>query len=174
MDACSRLRWPLDRDEALRCGPRIAAATGGVRRRLPVTGVAFDSRDVRPGDLFFALKGEATDGHRFLDQAFAQRRRGRGRRQAVDAPARPGRGHHRARSTRSARGARARARRKIIGVTGSVGKTGTKEALFAALDRVAPGRARTARSRATTTMSACRSASRGCRATRASACSRWA
>ncbi len=36
-------------------------------------------------------------------------------------------------------GARARMHGKVIGVTGSVGKTGTKEALFAALDRVDPG-----------------------------------
>ncbi|MET0271171.1 MAG: Mur ligase family protein, partial [Sphingomonas sp.] len=39
------------------------------------------------------------------------------------------------------RAARARTSAKIIGVTGSVGKTGTKEALFAALDRAAPGAA---------------------------------
>ncbi|MEO7169511.1 MAG: UDP-N-acetylmuramoyl-tripeptide--D-alanyl-D-alanine ligase, partial [Sphingomonas sp.] len=40
-----------------------------------------------------------------------------------------------------ARAARARTAAKIIGVTGSVGKTSTKEALFAALDRGAPGTA---------------------------------
>ena len=38
-----------------------------------------------------------------------------------------------------ARAARSRMRGKVIGVTGSVGKTSTKEALFAALDR-APGK----------------------------------
>ncbi|WP_306532423.1 Mur ligase family protein, partial [Staphylococcus epidermidis] len=43
-----------------------------------------------------------------------------------------------------ARAARARTAAKIIGVTGSVGKTGTKEALYAALERSA--RARTHRS----------------------------
>ncbi|NWP00813.1 UDP-N-acetylmuramoylalanyl-D-glutamyl-2, 6-diaminopimelate--D-alanyl-D-alanine ligase, partial [Escherichia coli] len=37
--------------------------------------------------------------------------------------------------------ARARMPGKVIGVTGSAGKTGTKEALFAALDRNAPGEA---------------------------------
>jgi UDP-N-acetylmuramoyl-tripeptide--D-alanyl-D-alanine ligase len=31
--------------------------------------VSIDSRDVGPGDIFFALKGEATDGHRFVDAA---------------------------------------------------------------------------------------------------------
>ena len=38
------------------------------------------------------------------------------------------------------RAARERARATIIGVTGSVGKTSTKEALYAALDRNRPGR----------------------------------
>ena len=51
----------------------IAAATGGTTSAdFDVTGVAFDSREVGSGDLFVALSGEATDGHRFLDQAYAQ------------------------------------------------------------------------------------------------------
>jgi UDP-N-acetylmuramoyl-tripeptide--D-alanyl-D-alanine ligase len=52
----------------------ITAVTGG---RLihssdrPVKGAAVDSRQVRPGELFVALAGERTDGHRFLRQAAA-------------------------------------------------------------------------------------------------------
>lgn len=38
---------------------------------LEVTGVALDSRVVRPGDLFFALAGSKTDGARFIDAAIA-------------------------------------------------------------------------------------------------------
>ena len=38
------------------------------------------------------------------------------------------------------RAARERSRATIIGVTGSVGKTSTKEALYAALDRIRPGK----------------------------------
>ncbi len=34
-----------------------------------VTGIAIDSRNVRPGDLFVALTGEQTDGHNYLAQA---------------------------------------------------------------------------------------------------------
>ncbi len=38
-----------------------------------VTGLALDSRAVRPGDLFFALVGTATDGRRFVEEALARR-----------------------------------------------------------------------------------------------------
>ena len=51
----------------------IAAATGGTASAdFPVSGVAYDSREVGPGDLFVALTGESTDGHRFVPQAIAQ------------------------------------------------------------------------------------------------------
>lgn len=39
---------------------------------LPVGGLAWDSRRVRPGDLFFALRGTKTDGHRFIPDALAR------------------------------------------------------------------------------------------------------
>ena len=119
----------------------IATATGGTASTdFAVSGVAFDSREVGPGDLFIALKGEATDGHRFLNQCFAQGAAGA----IVSADtAHP---HVRVADTTAAlealaRASRARTHAKIIGVTGSVGKTGTKEALFAALDRGAQGQA---------------------------------
>lgn len=117
----------------------IAAATAGTASAdFAVSGVAFDSREVGAGDLFLALKGESTDGHRFLDQAFAQGAAG-----AVvsDATAYPNVAVADTTAALNALGAASRARTtaKIIGVTGSVGKTGTKEALFAALDRVDPG-----------------------------------
>ena len=44
------------------------------------------------------------------------------------------------RSRRSAGRARERSRARVIGVTGSVGKTSVKEALYAALDRFRPGK----------------------------------
>jgi len=119
----------------------IASATGGTASApFEATGVAFDSREIGPGDLFVALKGEATDGHRFVDQAFASGAAGA---LVGDEIAHP---HVRVADTTRAlndlgRASRARSRAKIVGVTGSVGKTGTKEALYAALDRAAPGRA---------------------------------
>ena len=117
----------------------IAAATGGTASAdFTATGVTFDSREVGPGDLFVALKGEASDGHKFLDQSSE-----RGASGAVVSVTTP-HPHVLVADTMAAlidlaRASRARTSAKIIGVTGSVGKTGTKEALFAALDRSAPG-----------------------------------
>ena len=45
-------------------------AEGVAERDFAVTGVTFDSREVEQGDLFIALKGEATNGHRFVEGAF--------------------------------------------------------------------------------------------------------
>src|SRR6185295_18086657 len=57
---------------ALWTAREIAAATGGsVQGEFEAVGVAFDSREIGPGDLFIAMKGEATDGHLFVDRAFA-------------------------------------------------------------------------------------------------------
>lgn len=46
-----------------------ATATVGLNSAAVVRGAAIDSRRVRPGDLFFALPGERTDGHRFVASA---------------------------------------------------------------------------------------------------------
>ena len=119
----------------------IAGATGGiVHGAFDVAGAAFDSREIGPGDLFIAMKGEATDGHLFVERAFAAGAAGALVSQEIASP------HVRVADTLQAlndlaRASRARGAGKIVGVTGSVGKTGTKEALFAALDRSAPGRA---------------------------------
>ena len=120
---------------ALWTSDAIAAATGGeASASFAVSGVAFDSREVGSGDLFVALTGDTTDGHRFLDGAFAQGASG-----AIVSAEMP---HPSVRVADTfaaledlARAARVRMAGKVIGVTGSVGKTGTKEALFAALSR---------------------------------------
>ncbi|MDQ8758244.1 UDP-N-acetylmuramoyl-tripeptide--D-alanyl-D-alanine ligase [Sphingosinicella sp. LHD-64] len=126
---------------ALWTSAEIATAAGGAASGdFAVTGVAFDSREIGPGDLFVAMKGEATDGHRFLDKAFAAGAAGAIASEDTTYP------HVRVAESFVAlnalgRASRERTQAKVIGVTGSVGKTGTKEALFAALDRTAPGRA---------------------------------
>ncbi len=117
----------------------IAAATGGTPSAdFAISGVAFDSREIGSGDLFVAMKGAETDGHKFLDGAFA---RGAAGALVSEDTAHP---YVRVADTFAAledmgRAARARMHGKVIGITGSVGKTSTKEALFAALDRGARG-----------------------------------
>lgn len=41
----------------------------GYNLDIPVTGIALDSRKVEPGNIFVALRGEHSDGHRFIPQA---------------------------------------------------------------------------------------------------------
>jgi len=139
------LSWPADPSDeyglALWSAPAIEAATGGhASTDFETEGVAFDSREVTEGDLFVALKGEHSDGHKFLAQAFE-----RGAAAAiVDRPIEQP--HVLVRDTSSAleglaKAARSRADAQVIGVTGSAGKTGVKEALYAALDRASRGKA---------------------------------
>src|ERR1051326_8215253 len=106
----------------------IVAATGGTAsRRFEVTGVTFDSREVRPGDLFVAMPGTVHDGHKFVDGAFASGAAGAIVSQPVNGP------HVLVEDTFAAlqalgHASRERSRATIFGVTGSVGKTSTKEA----------------------------------------------
>jgi UDP-N-acetylmuramoyl-L-alanyl-D-glutamate--2,6-diaminopimelate ligase len=48
---------------------KIEAIEGDVEREI--TGLAYDSRRVEPGCVFFAIRGEKSDGHDFLEQAAA-------------------------------------------------------------------------------------------------------
>ena len=82
----------------------------------------FDSREVQPGDVFVALKGEKVDGHDFIDKAKASG--------AVDIIDGLDALQERARQKR--RGLKA----KVIGITGSAGKTTAKELLKAFLSQV--------------------------------------
>jgi UDP-N-acetylmuramoyl-tripeptide--D-alanyl-D-alanine ligase len=126
---------------ALWTSDEIASAVAGtVHGDFEATGVAFDSREVEPGHLFIAMKGEAMDGHRFIDKAFAAGAAGAIVGEEIAQP------HVHVADTTEAlnalgRAGRARTSARICGVTGSAGKTGTKEALCAALDRAAPGEA---------------------------------
>ncbi|MES2699925.1 MAG: UDP-N-acetylmuramoyl-tripeptide--D-alanyl-D-alanine ligase [Pseudomonadota bacterium] len=141
----SILRWPAasaDRQRlALWTSAEIAAATGGTAYgEFQVSGVEMDSRDVRSGDLFVALRGEAMDGHRFVEKAFASGAAGALVDRPVDGP------HVLVADTAEALAALAHAARErvsatVIGVTGSVGKTGVKEAIFASLERSSRGAA---------------------------------
>jgi UDP-N-acetylmuramoyl-tripeptide--D-alanyl-D-alanine ligase len=120
----------------------IAAATGGTARgEWTVVGVSIDSRTVKPGELFVALRGPHHDGHAFVADALAL-----GAAALVDhMPEDLSEGapvvlvdDTMAALTALGRAARARSSARIAALTGSVGKTGTKEALRLALSGQAP------------------------------------
>ncbi len=102
-----------------------------------VPGLSIDTRTIAKGEAFFAIKGDSRDGHDFVDAAL---KAGGGlavvaRTQAerfADAPLLIVDDVLEALRD-LARAARARTNAKVIAVTGSVGKTGTKEALRLAL-----------------------------------------
>ena len=119
-------------------GEAIARATGGqLSADFAVDGVAFDSREIIGGELFVALRGAAADGHDFVAQAAERGAAGFVVERPVDAPHVQVADGLRALEALGV-AARARTSATIIGVTGSVGKTGVKEALRRALGRVEP------------------------------------
>ena len=117
----------------------MGAATAGPLP-LSIPGISIDTRTVAPGEAFFAIKGDNRDGHDFVEGALAA-----GAGLAVVAADRRDRfpGHAPLLVVADvleglrdlARASRARAQAKIIAVTGSVGKTSTKEALRLTLAR---------------------------------------
>jgi len=113
------------------------AATGGrASRAFSASGVSIDTRSLEAGDLFVALKG-ARDGHAFVADAFAKEAAAA---LVSDAPAGVAAEAPLitvADTLEGLRGlgrrGRARSGATVIGITGSVGKTSTKEALAAVL-----------------------------------------
>ncbi len=127
---------------ALWSSAALADAVGGqlVGAVSPhVCGIAIDSRTINAGDAFFAIMGDRFDGHAFVPQALA---RGAGVCvvSAAKLPDLPPEGAYLVVDDvlqalqEAGRAARARAQGQICAITGSVGKTGTKEALKAALE----------------------------------------
>jgi len=130
------MRWTLKQV----AGPILAAPGAGTDPLARVAGVSIDSRTIRPGELFFAIHGPRQDGHDHVAAALE-----RGALAAVVAESRARKFpdavrsrclvvgdtllalHQLANAVRTAWG------KKIAGVTGSVGKTTTKEILAALL-----------------------------------------
>ena len=106
-----------------------------------VDGVSIDSRSVQPGELFVALRGPNHDGHDFVVQA-----QERGAAVMVDRVPAGLEGDAplllvedtMAALTALGHAGRRRSRARIAAITGSVGKTGSKEALRLALGEQAP------------------------------------
>ncbi len=111
----------------------------------PVTGIGWDSRKMRDGDLFVPLKGEKADGHRFIAQALANGAAATltSEHGPEDAAAwadgeNAGKAWIAVPDTKKAlqeigRHYRNRLTLPLVGITGSVGKTTTKEMVAAAL-----------------------------------------
>jgi UDP-N-acetylmuramoyl-tripeptide--D-alanyl-D-alanine ligase len=121
--------------EALWQWPDLVAASGGEADGAPplrITGLSIDTRSLAPGDVFVALR-DVRDGHEFVPAAF----------KAGAAAAIVARNYNRRRLSGAllrvadplralgaiGRAARLRSNARIVAVTGSVGKTGTKEML---------------------------------------------
>jgi UDP-N-acetylmuramoyl-tripeptide--D-alanyl-D-alanine ligase len=131
---------PIPRNQARFSLAQLTAATGGSSAggalELAITGVCTDSRAVEPGNLYVALRGDTHDGHRFVAQAFE-----RGAAAALvarDAGITSAHPLVVVDDTLRALGDIARAHRvrwggRVIGITGSAGKTTTKELTYAAL-----------------------------------------
>lgn len=107
------------------------------------TGVEFDSRKVRPGCLFAALPGATADGHDFVRKAFAQGAKGllvrsdraaefTGPESAALIPV----ADVKQSLTDTAREYRKTLKARVVGVTGSAGKTTVKEFLAAFLGQL--------------------------------------
>jgi len=104
----------------------------GAARGETVTGFATDSREVKPGDLFIAIRGAQVDGHAFVEAAFANGA-------AAALVERPVSGPHIrvysvvATLARMARSFRDEFHGPVIGISGSAGKSSCKEFVAAAL-----------------------------------------
>ena len=122
----------------------VEAMEGRPFGNLPggITGISIDSRSLKPGEAFFAIKGEQFDGHDFVTAAMAA-----GAGLIVVAEHRlPAFGNSKVPMivvedvlealTKLGIASRARSKAQIIAVTGSVGKTTTKEALRHVLSEV--------------------------------------
>jgi UDP-N-acetylmuramoyl-tripeptide--D-alanyl-D-alanine ligase len=121
---------------------RMEGVSLSLRQRAYATGYSIDSRTIAPGDLFFAVRGERFDGHDFVDSALE--------RGAVAAVVSRGWFEALPKTARekpllvvehdpllALQALAAAVRRhwggRVVGITGSAGKTTTKEAVAAVL-----------------------------------------
>jgi UDP-N-acetylmuramoyl-tripeptide--D-alanyl-D-alanine ligase len=127
------------------------AMRASINGALPeaISGLSIDSRTIAPGEAYFAIKGDVHDGHDFVAAALKA-----GAALAVVAAAQRDKFAGNAPLlvvddvlaglVALAHAARARLDAQVIAITGSVGKTSTKEALRRVLDAQGPTHASTA------------------------------
>lgn len=115
----------------------IASVTQGklTNGDFAVTGISIDTRTLQKGDLFIALKGPHSDGHDFIDDAFAKGAACVLAQQGIDGKRIIVPDTFTALQDMGA-GARVRSKATILAVTGSVGKTSVKAMLAAAFAEI--------------------------------------
>ncbi|MGK5595158.1 MAG: UDP-N-acetylmuramoyl-tripeptide--D-alanyl-D-alanine ligase [Parachlamydiaceae bacterium] len=103
----------------------------------PIRAFKTDAREIAPGDVFIAIKGQRVDGHQFVQEAFFK-----GAACAIVDHSFSGESGPLLRSTQPLQSIQTAAARllqlrktKVIGITGSVGKTSTKEFLTTLLEK---------------------------------------
>jgi UDP-N-acetylmuramoyl-tripeptide--D-alanyl-D-alanine ligase len=122
----------------------VAAAGGRLTGTPPsgISGVSIDSRTVGPGEAFVAIRGDRFDGHDYVAAALqsgaalavvGEGREPEGAEPLIVVPDDP-----LAALERLGQASRARMKGRVVAITGSVGKTGTKEMLRLALSRLGP------------------------------------
>jgi UDP-N-acetylmuramoyl-tripeptide--D-alanyl-D-alanine ligase len=117
-----------------------AKATGGkTSGNWVASGISIDTRSIQKGDLFIAIRGDAMDGHKFALEALAKGAAA----VVIDHEIEGITSNQSLMVTDTFKAmqdlgnaARARTAAKIIGITGSVGKTGTKEMLGRAFSAI--------------------------------------
>ena len=115
------------------CGGRYIGTEA--EKKTEVLGVVIDSRQVGSGYLFVAIPGEKVDGHKFIPDVFAKGAAAVLSEQQLEDPAGP---YILVESTTKALRDLAEYYRKsldikVVGITGSVGKTSTKEMIASVL-----------------------------------------
>lgn len=124
---------------------RVARITGGVfsgkKANCQLSGISTDSRNMDPGALFVPLRGERFDGHDYISQAVKNGAAACLSEEIIEGLSVP---VVRVENTLQALGDLAAAYRlqlkgPLIAITGSAGKTTTKEMLAAILEQVGPG-----------------------------------
>jgi len=113
-----------------------AATLGKASRAFEVNGLSIDTRTLKEGDLFVALKGDNRDGHDFVRAAFEAKAGAALVSHAPEGATGPllTVAHTQRGLEDLGRAARSRSNAKIVAVTGSAGKTTTKEILALALN----------------------------------------
>jgi len=108
-----------------------AATCGQASQAFSVGGISIDTRTLKEGDLFVALQGDNRDGHAFVRAAFEAKAGAAMVARMPDGVSGPllTVGHTQRGLEDLARAARARSNAKVLAVTGSAGKTTTKEIL---------------------------------------------